>query len=148
MEKKITKISILCFANYCRSPVAEKILSKKFSDISFFSYGISPKISAEMDPRSRNYLKSIKIYDLHHTPRKVGIKEVRFSDYLLCMDHQVLIHMNLNFPNEKNKFKLFSFKDPSILIEDPYLLNNLKYNSVMEKIHNICSNIEHRDLTN
>lgn len=146
MENKSGIISILCFANYCRSPVAEKILSEKFKNITFFSYGINPKIGAEMDPRSRNYLEEIKIKDCNHIPRKVGMKEVRSSELILCMDHQVLMYMNMNYPKQKSRFKLFNFKNPSTIIEDPYRLEHTRYFEVMKKIYTVCSDLESNDL--
>ena len=59
------RVAIICFANYCRSPVAEKILqSKEFDNVEFRSYGLNPKLASQMDTRSVEYLKNIGIHKL------------------------------------------------------------------------------------
>ena len=65
-------ILILCKANYCRSPVCEKILKSKLGD-SFVvsSAGIIDFIRPSMHISSLNFLKSNAYEDLFHNPKKV-----------------------------------------------------------------------------
>ena len=146
IEKK--NIVILCYANYCRSPVAEKILStKNFEALKFSSYGINPLVGSSMDPRSEKYLTSNNILETNHFPRKIQEQILEKSHLVLCMDHQVLMHMNQRYKKFNNKFRIFSFKEPSIMIEDPYKLEENKYINVMKKIHNACNNLNEIDFS-
>ena len=139
-------VLILCFANYCRSPVAEKILKDLFkNNIYFSSYGIQPKVDVCMDIRSKSFLEDINISDQEHFPRKINQKKIDNSNLVLCMDHFVLALMNKKFPRSTRKFKLFTFKEPEGKIEDPYTLDEHAYKKVMEKIEKTCKNFKSQD---
>tara|TARA_B100000963_G_scaffold284188_1_gene252965 strand:- start:20589 stop:21017 length:429 start_codon:yes stop_codon:yes gene_type:complete len=139
------QIAVICFANYCRSPVAEKLLSKKFEkNLIFKSFGIQPKVDSMMDSRSQKFLKENGI-DTHHFPRKVSNEILENSKCVLCMDHFVLTLLNKGFPKYMNKFKLFTFKSPGLNIEDPYRLSDEKYLIVMNKIISVCEKLEIND---
>ncbi len=142
-------VIILCFANYCRSPVAEKILSNYFEkEVSFSSYGLQPKIDVCMDPRSKSFLEEINISDQEHFPRKIDQRKIDSSNLILCMDHFVLALMNKNFPKSAEKFKLFTFKEQGEKIEDPYRLGEDGYKEVMKKIEKTCKNFKAEDFSN
>lgn len=134
-------ISILCYANYCRSPVAEKLLKERsFPGIKFSSFGLEPMVDAQMDFRSQRYLDRLGLKDLSHFPRKINKDALKEIDILLCIDHQVLMLMNKKFPEYRHKFKLFTFKAPSIAVEDPFKQNSQRYEEIMKKIANVCEN--------
>lgn len=139
MNKQEKIIGIICYANYCRSPVAEALLNeRKFQNIQFISQGIDPKISSDMDPRSRKYLKDRINYSNIHTPRKITRESVNKLSLILCLDHFVLMHLNQKFPSAKEKIKIFSFKKPKTIIEDPYRFNEENYIKNMKKIDEVC----------
>ena len=67
------KVCVVCFANYCRSPVAEAILNHLYSEkIEVISAGISPFVGSNMDRRSSEYLLSKGIGLKIHTPKKIN----------------------------------------------------------------------------
>ena len=47
--------SIICLANYCRSPVAQYLLKKRFPECNFNSAGLKPLLSPHMDRRSEKF---------------------------------------------------------------------------------------------
>ena len=68
----MTNIVFVCYANYCRSPVAEYLL-KSFGDenLNVTSAGIDPIAIPSMDPRSMEFLKKNNIdFDIH-SPKKL-----------------------------------------------------------------------------
>ena len=135
------EVGILCFANYCRSPVVEKILEKmNFDGINFSSYGIEPMVDSKMDIRSQKFLKKFQISDLEHFPQKINKDKLKKIDVLLCIDHQVLMLVNKKFPQYKEKFKIFTFKTPSISVEDPFHKDDQRYEEIMKKIVFVCDN--------
>lgn len=143
------KIAIVCYANYCRSPVAEKILqSKGFKNTNFFSYGIDPLIMANMDPRSVSFLNEINVDDTSHLPKKINSENLGQIDIVLCMDHFVLSLLNQKFKTSRTKFRLFSFKKLSTVIDDPYKLNDKKYHEIMARIKDVCDDFIEEDFLN
>ena len=108
MNHKPFKILFVCIANYCRSPVAEKILKSKVSEnFSVASCGLQPKIDFKMDPRSKNYLNKIKIDDINHNPRKISKHLLEDSKAIFAMDIEVLLELKKIYNHEK--VKLFSY---------------------------------------
>ena len=51
--------------------------------------------------------------------------------------------MDLNklFPRSSQKFQLFGLKNENILITDPYKMNDMDYEKIMDKINYISKNI-------
>ena len=73
MTNNSKSFCIVCVANYCRSPVVENFLKKRFGDkYEFFSAGISPVALPNMDPRSLKFLQENEIQHNFHTPKKVA----------------------------------------------------------------------------
>ena len=67
-KQKRQSFCIVCIANFCRSPVLEALLIKRFGEeFEFFSAGISPMAMPSMDKRSKNFLleKGNKKYDTY-----------------------------------------------------------------------------------
>ena len=62
---------IVCVANYCRSPVVENFLKKRYENkYEFFSAGLSPISQPNMDLRSLKFLKENNVKHSFHTPKK------------------------------------------------------------------------------
>ncbi len=138
-------ISFICLANYCRSPVAKVLLQNKFKDsLLVDSAGINPIISAGMDLRSLNYLKENKCSYEIHNPKRINKGFLDSSDTILAMDTKVLMYLNKNYKNYRNKFKLFTYKHRNIQIKDPFKLSEENYKKVMDDIKFVidCFEIE------
>ena len=134
-------ICIICYANYCRSPVAEQILQNRYPNNNFSSAGIKPIYKADMDTRSKNFLNSIGITPKLHTPKGVNTLILKKSDLALVMDLMLLMELNKKFPKYKNKIKLFTFQSPDKRIVDPYSFDLDNYNRVMSDIESVCDSL-------
>lgn len=140
-------IGVICYANFCRSPVAEKILSQKtFNGITFQSFGIDPMVASSMDIRSLNFLKDKGIYNSNHMPKKIYSSDINRLDLLLCMDHQILTILNSKFPAHSKKYKIFSYIDTSLMIADPFRLDKKNYEAIMEKVYRASNLITENNL--
>lgn len=133
-------ILILCKANYCRSPVCEKILKSKLGD-SFVvsSAGIIDFIRPSMHISSLNFLKSNAYEDLFHNPKIVTYEALNNADIIFCLDHEVAEHIRKNFYKFFTKIKMYNFLNSSISTVDPISFNDNDYIQIMENLEK-CSN--------
>ena len=136
MENRRLSFCIVCIANYCRSPVFESLFNEKYNDkYEFYSAGLNPMPSANMDPRSIDYLKSLGINKIIHNPKPLNTKILNYFDYILAVDSFVLNQLNLRFKRYSKKFLLVASHLPNIDIIDPYNTTNIEdYNKIMESI--------------
>lgn len=136
-EKKI--ITIVCYANYCRSPVIKKILeSTDTGNYIFDSAGIIQFSSNSMDPRSVNYLNQIGINRTEHVPKKIEDNQILRSDLIIAVDNIVYISL-LNKVKNKTILKMFSMFSETDDISDPIKFNNSMYFKEMKKINDNCA---------
>lgn len=144
MSKK--KISVVCIANYCRSPVAEMVFKKHLNleKFSIISCGLNPMQIADMDARSRKYL-SIKGYEKKiHNPKRVNNAIVDDCDYIFALDIQVLIQLKKTFPKKLKNIYLLNEKNRNLNLADPYLFNDEKqYFEVMANIEKCTVDLCH-----
>ena len=137
------QICVICVANYCRSPVAERLLSAKFQDkFNIISAGLSPMISADMDPRSKNFLKKFDVPYDKHLPRRVTEKIMQDSSLIFGIDLLVLQELNRLFPRFKNKIKLLNYQLPKISLFDPFKYDDAEYIEVMKRIKRVIDHID------
>ena len=137
-EKKI--VVLVCYANFCRSPVAEILLRDKFGSekYNFISAGIHPIKKVGMDDRSLKFLRSLNInLDYLHMPKKLNYKIIKNAKYIFGMDHLCIKLLNESFSSEMSKIKLFSHQNKDISIIDPYKLPDNEYEEVMKDIYHI-----------
>jgi protein-tyrosine-phosphatase len=133
----------VCIANYCRSPVIEICLKKRFGDeYEFFSAGLLPISSPSMDTRSLDFLKQNDIQHPFHNAKKINKKMLNYFDYFLAVDLFVLTELNKNFPKYKHKFKLFTSQFNHLNIIDPYRLKEDEYLKIMNDIKYATENID------
>ncbi len=141
--KKINTFLIVCYANFCRSPVAEQILNHRYKgDANFNSAGIRPFPEAAMDKRSYDYLISQNIKTVVHNPKKLKQEMSNEVDYILAMDNQILLTLNKLLPKHRNKIALFNKGLPHLTVFDPYKLNDEEYSEAMKRISSICNNFD------
>ncbi len=135
-------ICVVCFANYCRSPVAETILKRKLGKrYKVISAGLQPVAKAEMDKRSQRFL-SENGYSLEiHTPKKISKNIITKCKYIFALDPMILIELNKLYPGNFNKIKLLSFQKKGVNLFDPIGLDENEYKTVMKNIEAVCSEI-------
>ena len=105
MAKTRRSFCIVCIANYCRSPVVENLLKKRFGHkYEFISAGISPISQPSMDPRSLKFLKEENVAYNFHTPKIISKRMLDYFDKFLAVDFYVLNQLNNSYPKYKHKF--------------------------------------------
>jgi len=142
-------ITIICIANYCRSPVIEVILNKRLGHkYQFNSAGISPMADANMDPRSREFLEEKNFNPGIHTPKPASKGIVNSSSLILGADIRVITLLNQQFPSFRNKIKLITNFNPTCNLTDPYKKERQEYLEVMESILILCDSITEESIEN
>lgn len=128
-------------ANYCRSPVAEYLLNRRFKDYNISSAGIIQFDKVGMDTRSLKFLEKFNEVIPLHQPRKISTKLINESDLVYALDFNILRSLNNKYNDKANKFRLFALKDEKIILNDPYRLEANEYYKIMEKIEYVSSKI-------
>lgn len=136
------KITVVCMANFCRSPVAKFLLQRRFNNYEIDSAGIFQFDKSGMDIRSYNYLNDRYAEMPFHQPRKITKKMIIESEIVFAMDMKILLELNKRFKNYSDKFKLFSLKNENLILNDPYKFNEKDYTVIMDKIDYVASKIE------
>jgi len=138
---------IICIANYCRSPVVENLLKKRFGDnYEFFSAGISPISQPSMDPRSLKFLNENNANFNFHTPKRINKKMLDYFDKFLAVDLYVLNKLNANYPKYRHKLSSLTTQFNDINIIDPYHFQQDEYNKIMNDIKYVVENINLENL--
>lgn len=133
---------VVCVANYCRSPVIENLLKRRFGHkYEFFSAGTSPISQPNMDARSLKFLQNENVNHDFHTPKKVNVKMLNYFDKFLAVDFYVLNQLNIAYPKYKHKFQPLTKQFRDINILDPYHLQEGEYKKVMDDIKYVSENI-------
>ena len=132
------KIIFVCIANYCRSPVAEKIMTNLTDEFIFDSCGLHPIDLDHMDPRSKRYLNNKGVKETDHRPKKISDRILKEAELIVPMDVIVLNNTLLMYKKYSNKIKVFNFYDHRKIIHDPYKFNDDKYEEIMENINLLC----------
>tara|TARA_B100000963_G_C22640005_1_gene679915 strand:+ start:1830 stop:2276 length:447 start_codon:yes stop_codon:yes gene_type:complete len=142
MATSTKSFCVVCMANYCRSPVAENLLKKRFGKkYEFFSAGIAPISHPNMDKRSIKFLQENNVEFELHTPKKINEKMLKYFDYFLAVDFFVLNQLNITYPKYRHKFRSLSMQFKDINITDPYQLKIDDYMVVMEDIKHVTNKI-------
>lgn len=142
MISKKKSFCIVCIANYCRSPVAENFLKKRFgNEYEFLSAGIAPISQPNMDMRSLKFLQENNVNHNFHTPKKINRKMLDYFDIFLAVDFFVLNQLNISYPKYKNKFRLLNMQFSEVSLTDPYQLKADEYIKIMNNIKYIAEKI-------
>ena len=129
-------------ANYCRSPVAERLLRDKYQgSYSVISAGLTPLAKSTMDTRSISFLEKYKIDSTLHSPKKITTSIVRNSKIIFALDIQVLMELNNAFPSYIDRIKLLNYQHPQKSLPDPYILDNEGSMRVMEDLRYVVDHI-------
>lgn len=140
-------IGIVCYANYCRSPVAEVLFKNKFKNLlKVDSAGLNPMVAAGMDSRSVSYLKeNNENYEVHN-PKKIDKNFLNSCNIVFAIDALVLMHLNKTYKSYRNKFKLLTYNHRNIQIKDPFKLSIEKYKFVMDEIKFVVDHFKLEEL--
>lgn len=142
MSKKL--ITVICYANYCRSPVAKELLEYNFGEnFNFDSAGILAFNDAGMDPRSHAFLsENTKIKPKLHIPKNINESIVKESFSVLAMDNLVLSSLNQRFKKYRKKFKLINFSSKNEVILDPYKYDDKEYLKTMKALNDVIEDMD------
>ena len=143
MSKKYN-ICVVCYANFCRSPVAERILKEHMSsEFNISSAGINPLTEANMDKRSFDFLESININPGIHNPNKIDLKVINNSDLIIPLDAKIMMSLQRKF-NFTKKMMILNFYEPSKIIYDPYRFNDNDYHKLMKRLLRVSINFANK----
>lgn len=139
------QICVVCWANICRSPMAEVILQNKLIERGLdgryeaFSSGVSgEKCGQPIEPSAIRVLKN---HDLTVPERQAwALTEADYDqfDYFLCVDMDVLMALKLVFLNDaRHKIGLLmGYTDFPRNVEDPYMTG--EFESTFEQLSEGC----------
>ena len=129
------KVAFICYANYCRSPVAEKLLQKELGQgFSVRSYGLIQFNSEGMHTHSKDFLKKLGHTNILHTPSKLNEEHIKNLDIIYVVSNEILKILMNQYPLYSGKFKLMCPDG----IPDPINLDKKKYFNVLEDISKEC----------
>lgn len=119
----------VCIANFCRSPVAEKIFKSIFpEDSSIKSAGLIDYNKKFMHPVSQKFLQSINIDDIDHKTQKISEELVKESKIIFCMDNKIVTEVQKRFPDHAAKARLILQSN----IADPLNFEDKTYMKLMQ----------------
>ena len=122
----------VCIANFCRSPVAEKILKHHLLDNSDInSAGLIDYDKKFMHKYSQEFLKEIGIEDIEHNTKQITKDMIKKTKIIFCMDKAILKELRSQFPESSAKMRLIMNKD----IEDPINLEKNQYKTVLKEMN-------------
>tara|TARA_B100000963_G_C22501494_1_gene614022 strand:+ start:88 stop:519 length:432 start_codon:yes stop_codon:yes gene_type:complete len=135
-------ITVVCYANYCRSPVAEILLREKLSEnFVVESAGLNPMFGKGMDQRSQHFLHNKGIRTSLHNPKRISKGMMMRSSQVFALDIAILKKLNSDFPKFSGKIKLLNFQQPKILLSDPFKMQDDEYFEIMERLESVCDNL-------
>lgn len=127
-------ITVVCVANFCRSPVAHYLLDDYLNEsCKVSSAGIIDFNKTYMDKRSEKFLNENGIENISHVTRRLNMKIVNDSTIIFAMDNKIVRKISEKFPQAISKIKLLNeteFYDPiSFKSNSDYLLtmNQIKH---------------------
>lgn len=136
------QIIVVCYANFCRSPVAEYLLKQRFgNNYRFISAGLNPMKTSGMHALSKKFLNHKKIENILHIPRIITTDQVNRSKLILAADQNILMELNKKFPRYKDRIRALNFKSPKYHVFDPIQMHEEKYMKVMQNIQSIVDEI-------
>lgn len=139
------KICMVCWANICRSPMAEVILQNKLIQRGLdgvyeaFSAGVSgEKIGQPVDPSAVRVLKAHGLPTPFRQAWALTAEDYARFDYFLCMDMDVLMALKLVFSGDaRHKVGLLmGYTDFPCDVEDPYMTGG--FEAAFEAISEGC----------
>ena len=133
------KVEFVCIANYCRSPVAEKIFNDISSaEMSASSSGVFPYEEQSMDPRSKEYLQKLEISDVFHIPSKFSEKKFIEADLIIFFELNIFLDLKKKYKDIHKRSRFYNFHNQEIIIKDPFTLKNKdEYFREMDKLRHI-----------
>lgn len=123
-----TKIEVVCYANYCRSPVFASMLNQiEPKKVVATSSGLYPMNKSHMDPRSAEYLNLNKINFSSHIPRKFTREVGYMSEIIIACDYEIFTNLKQKYNSISQKVKMISkYSSANKFLKDPFTLKNKK----------------------
>lgn len=140
------KIVFVCTGNTCRSPMAEAIAKKLFSntEVEFSSYGLAAFEGQNVSEQAIKALEKYNVSYFSHTSKNITSKVVEDADLILTMTRGHKAALIKAFPKYKEKF--YTLMDYTLHIDsdvyDPYGHSEEVYELCCGEIYNMLKNLE------
>ena len=128
------EIEFVCIGNYCRSPVAEKILKKHLPNCTIYSSGVSPMSSNNMHKFSRRFLEDNNFTELIHIPNQFNFQQNPKIKKILCFEPKIINLIWEKSPHLKNSLFSFTKYFQNEKVYDPLNYEKQEYFIEMQKI--------------
>jgi protein-tyrosine phosphatase len=131
-------ILVICVGNICRSPAAERILTKKLPGKSIFSAGLAAVVDHGIDENVCSLLLDNGYEVDSHKAKKVNSKLIASADLILVMEKSHKNTVMKHYPESSGKIMLLGKWLDNMEIQDPYRKSSDAYQQVFEQLQNSC----------
>jgi protein-tyrosine phosphatase len=112
----INRVLVICIGNICRSPIAEGLLARVWSDKTVVSAGLGALVGHPAAQFSVELMAEQGIDISGHRAQSVTPALVRAADLILTMDLAQKRHIEQSYPTARGKV----FRLSDVDIPDPY----------------------------
>ena len=130
------KVLIICYANICRSPVAERLMAKQISDsrVVVRSAGIKALEGKEAATEMQQLAQGYGVSLAGHQARQVDSSLLHWADLVLVMEDQQKRFLECAYPDVCGKVHFLSKWDDDCAISDPYRKSFVDYEQCFKRI--------------
>ena len=137
------KILFICYANVCRSFMAQELCSKLWPEAEVFSRGLYADPQFHIPAKVLNFLKSRQIVPSLHLSTQLKEEDLERADYIFCMEQRHLDMLTDRYAQYSQKMWLlsdFAF-DKETDLDDPIGLEGaafVKQAQLLQKAVTAC----------
>ncbi len=123
------KVLFICYANVCRSFIAQEILRREMPEAEVFSRGVYADPSFSVPSKVTNFLASQSITPKPHTPTPLTPADLETADYIFCMEQAHLEKLADQYAQHWDKLWLLTefVNEKSVDVPDPIALTGADF---------------------
>lgn len=135
------KILFICYANVCRSFMAQELLKKLAPSLDVFSRGLYADPSFKIPSKVTDFLVANGITNVNHTPTPLTASDLEQADYIFLMEQAHLDKLTDKFAQYSDKMWLLSDfatnQDYDVL--DPITLSGKSFTKSAQKLSDLVT---------
>ncbi|WP_416191297.1 low molecular weight protein-tyrosine-phosphatase [Neisseria sp. CCUG12390] len=137
-------ILVVCHANICRSPTAERILQKKLPDHRVSSAGIKALAGKSADLQAIKTALKHGIVVAGHTARQLTAEMCDEADLILVMEPEQIDRVADILPSARSKTILFGQWLPKKTVPDPFNQSPEMFEAVFRQLDEAAQSWEEK----